>query len=86
MSRVVKRSVAGRASGCDVVVSALPCPHVYGNVVFNSTMLCGMKLILHPRFDPNECLAAIQTHKATMFEGVSLVSLYVVLAVLTFYE
>jgi long-chain acyl-CoA synthetase len=29
-----------------------------------------MKLILLPRFDPNECLAAIQKHKATMFEGV----------------
>jgi long-chain acyl-CoA synthetase len=62
----------------DVDVSALPCPHVYGNVVFNSTMLCGMKLILHPRFDPNECLAAIQKHKATMFEGVPTMYMYMV--------
>src|SRR5271170_1065545 len=41
----------------DVMLNALPCPHVYGNVIFNSAMLCGMKLVLHPRFDPVECLA-----------------------------
>jgi len=60
----------------DIVVSALPCPHVYGNVIFNSAMLCGMKLVLHPRFDPVECLAAIQRHKATMFEGVPTMYMY----------
>ena len=60
----------------DVVVSALPCPHVYGNVVFNGAMLCGMKLVLFPRFDPKECLAAIQTHRATMFEGVPTMFMY----------
>jgi long-chain acyl-CoA synthetase len=58
----------------DIVVSALPCP--YGNVVFNSAMLCGMKLVLHPKFDANECLAAIQRHKATMFEGVPTMYMY----------
>ncbi len=54
----------------DTVVSALPCPHVYGNVVFNGAMMCGVKLVLHSRFDAGEVLASIATHEATMFEGV----------------
>jgi len=54
----------------DTVVSALPCPHVYGNVVFNGAMMYGMKLVLHPRFDAGEVLSSIATHKATLFEGV----------------
>ena len=29
----------------DTVVSALPCPHVYGNVVFNGAMMFGLKLV-----------------------------------------
>jgi long-chain acyl-CoA synthetase len=33
----------------DTVVTALPCPHVYGNVVFNGAMMYGLKLVLHPR-------------------------------------
>ena len=34
-------------SALDTVVTALPCPHVYGNVVFNGAMLYGLKLVLH---------------------------------------
>lgn len=60
----------------DTVVTALPCPHVYGNVVFNGAMLCGLKLILHPRFDAAGMLASIQAHKATMFEGVPTMYMY----------
>jgi len=54
----------------DTVVTALPCPHVYGNVVFNGAMMYGLKLVLHPRFDAGEVLMSIATHRATMFEGV----------------
>ncbi len=54
----------------DTVVTALPCPHVYGNVVFNGAMMYGLKLVLHSRFDAGEVLASIATHEATMFEGV----------------
>ena len=60
----------------DVVVSALPCPHVYGNVVFNGAMLYGLKLVLHARFDAVECLTSIGTHRATMFEGVPTMYMY----------
>lgn len=54
----------------DTVVTALPCAHVYGNVVMNGAFLYGYTLVLLERFDPAEALGAIQNHKATMFEGV----------------
>ena len=60
----------------DTVVTAVPCPHVYGNVVFNAAMMVGTKLVLHPRFDAGEILASIQAHKATMFEGVPTMYMY----------
>ena len=63
-------------SALDTVVTALPCPHVYGNVVFNGAMLYGLKLVLHSRFDALDVLASIEAHKATMFEGVPTMYMY----------
>lgn len=57
-------------SASDTVVSALPCPHVYGNIVMNTATACGMTLVLQPRFEEGAVLEAIQRHRATMFEGV----------------
>jgi long-chain acyl-CoA synthetase len=57
-------------SPSDVVVSALPCTHVYGNIVMNTAVLCGMTLVLLPRFGEAEVLRAIEAHRATIFEGV----------------
>lgn len=54
----------------DTVVSALPCPHVYANVVMQSMMLFGAKLVLHARFDSAAFLADIAVHKATVIDGV----------------
>jgi long-chain acyl-CoA synthetase len=36
----------------------------------------GMTLVLHSRFDPAEILASIETYRATMFEGVPTMYLY----------
>ena len=60
----------------DTVVSALPCPHVYGNVVCNGALMYGLELVLHSRFDAGEILTSIETHKATMFEGVPTMYMY----------
>ena len=57
-------------NAADIIVSALPCPHVYANVVMNSTMLFGMTLVLVERFDETAVLEAIQEHKATVYDGV----------------
>jgi long-chain acyl-CoA synthetase len=60
----------------DRVVTALPCAHVYGNVIMNGAFLCGMTLVLLERFNEGEALEAIETHRATMFEGVPTMYLY----------
>lgn len=59
----------GRTSS-DIAVSALPCTHVYGNIVMNSAVMCGMTLVLLARFDEEAVLEAIVRHRATIFEGV----------------
>ena len=63
-------------TAADIVVTALPCPHVYGNVVFNGAMMYGLTLVLHSRFDAAEALGSIQSHRATMFEGVPTMYMY----------
>ena len=54
----------------DAVITALPFPHVYGNIVMNACFLTGARLITVPRFDAGEMLRLIGTEKATLFEGV----------------
>ncbi len=54
----------------DIVVSALPCPHVYANVLMTGMMMFGTKLILHKTFDVEAVFEAIAKHKATIFDGV----------------
>lgn len=60
----------------DVIVSALPCAHVYGNIVMNSTFACGGLLVLHERFSEHEVLNSVQAHRATLLEGVPTMYMY----------
>ena len=57
-------------TGHDICYSALPCSHVYGNVVMNGAFFLGGKLILNDRFDPAETMASIEQHQVTIFDGV----------------
>ena len=54
----------------DVMLNALPLPHVYGNVVMSGTFMVGATLVMLERFDPAQALAEIQRHRATVFDGV----------------
>ena len=54
----------------DCVISALPCPHVYANVIMMSMMMFGSKLVLHRTFDADAVLADIEKHEATIVDGV----------------
>lgn len=54
----------------DVVVTALPAPHVYGNVVINGTFMVGGTVVLMERFAAGRALQLIGEHGATLFEGV----------------
>jgi len=60
----------------DVFVSALPCGHVYGNVVMNGAFLVGATLVCFAKFDPTATLQAFQAHRATMFDGVPTMYMY----------
>lgn len=54
----------------DTVLSSLPFPHVYGNIVMNAMFLAGTRLITTPRFDPGGALRLIGDEQVTLFEGV----------------
>lgn len=75
MNVAMTATLHGRHAG-DVVVSALPLSHVYGNVVMNAAIAYGMTLVLHKAFDAQSILQSIQTHRATLFEGVPTMYLY----------
>ena len=62
----------------DIVVSALPCPHVYGNVVMTGMMMFGTKLVLHKVFDAPSIFKDIEKHKATIFDGVPTMFMYMI--------
>lgn len=59
----------GKTAG-DVILSALPAAHVYGNVAINGTFLAGGTVILMERFDAVGALQLIEKHGVTIFEGV----------------
>lgn len=54
----------------EIVLTALPAAHVYGNVVINGTFLAGGTVVLMERFDAGKALELIEQEKVTMFEGV----------------
>ena len=54
----------------DVMLNALPLPHVYGNVVMNGTFMAGATLVMMERFEPAVTLAEVQRHRATVLDGV----------------
>ena len=60
----------------DTTVIALPCAHVYGNIIMNAAFLYGMTLVLLERFVEADVLKAIQEYHATMFEGVPTMYMY----------
>jgi long-chain acyl-CoA synthetase len=67
---VAMTALMHQRSDKDTVVTALPCPHVYGNVVMSGAIQNGMTLVLHPAFEEKAILQSIQDHSATLFEGV----------------
>ena len=78
MSTALTATVHVRQPG-ERVVSALPFPHVYGNVVMNACFLVGMTLITTERFDAGWALQSIERYKATLFEGVPTMFYYLLM-------
>jgi len=63
-------ALMGTRTAADIIVSPLPCPHVYGSIAFNAAMLTGSTFVMLPRFSEEGVLEAIQQHRATMFDCV----------------
>lgn len=78
MSTALTATVHVRQPG-ERVVSALPFPHVYGNVVMNACFLVGMTLISTERFDAGWALKSIERYQATLFEGVPTMFYYLLM-------
>ena len=60
----------------DVQLTALPCAHVYGAAIMNLCFLFGSTFVLMERFDAGEVMSAVQTHKATVMDGVPTMYFY----------
>ena len=74
-NRAIAVSTAGTAmmhgrTADDIVVTALPCSHVYGKVVMNCSVWYGATLVLHERFEAEPMLRSIEQYRATMLEAV----------------
>ncbi|SDM96895.1 long-chain-fatty-acid--CoA ligase [Sediminibacillus halophilus] len=54
----------------DIVMGVLPFFHVYGmTTVMNYSVMTGSKMILMPKFDPEDVLKTIEKQKPTVFPG-----------------
>jgi long-chain acyl-CoA synthetase len=76
MTNIAMTSLMHGRNKDDVVVTALPCPHVYGNVVMNACFQTGSTLVLHAQFDAEQVLESIEKHQATVFDGVPTMYMY----------
>ena len=54
----------------DIVVTALPCSHVYGKAVMNASLFYGSTLVLLERFVSEDMLRSVERYRATMLEAV----------------
>ena len=70
ISAAVGTVVMGARGPDDRVINTLPLAHVYGSCVFNAAMMAGSTLIMVPRFDAADVVAAIAKHRATLMDGV----------------
>jgi len=51
-------------------LAVLPLAHAYGIVALSVGYLSGVAIVMHPRFDTNAVLSAIERHRITGFAGV----------------
>ena len=63
-------------TAADIMVSALPCSHVYGNVAMQSIFARGGTVVLHKTFNAAAVLASIAQYRATLLEGVPTMYMY----------
>ena len=73
---VISNTVAGRGESTNgeqetsTQLAILPLAHAFGLTVSNVGYLSGTQFIMHPRFDTNAVLSAIERHHVNAFAGV----------------
>ncbi|MGH2494789.1 MAG: long-chain-fatty-acid--CoA ligase [Ktedonobacteraceae bacterium] len=73
---VISNTVAGKGENTsdeqetNVQLAILPLAHAFGLTVSNVGYLSGTQFIMHPRFDTNAVLSAIERHHVNAFAGV----------------
>jgi len=73
---IVSNTVAGRGNNeeseqqYDVQLAILPLAHAFGLTVSNVGYLTGVQFVMHPRFDTNAVLSAIERYRVNAFAGV----------------
>jgi long-chain acyl-CoA synthetase len=73
---IISNTVAGRGENTEgeqetsVQLAILPLAHAFGLTVSNVGYLSGTRFIMHPRFDTNAVLSAIERHHVNAFAGV----------------
>jgi long-chain acyl-CoA synthetase len=73
---IISNTVAGRGENTEgeqetnVQLAILPLAHAFGLTVSNVGYLSGTQFIMHPRFDTNAVLSAIERHRVNAFAGV----------------
>ena len=69
--RQVREAPGSNVNEESVAVLALPLYHIYGlNLVLNSMLAVGAKIVLLSQFDPASFIATVAEHKATIVPGV----------------
>ncbi len=73
---IISNTVAGRGEETEgereisIQLAILPLAHAFGLTVSNVGYLSGTRFIMHPRFDTNAVLSAIERHRVNAFAGV----------------
>ena len=73
---IISNTVAGRGEETEgereisIQLAILPLAHAFGLTVSNVGYLSGTRFIMHPRFDTNAVLSAIERHRINAFAGV----------------
>ncbi len=73
---IISNTVAGRGENTEgeeetrVQLAILPLAHAFGLTVSNVGYLSGTQFVMHPRFDTNAVLSAIERHRVNAFAGV----------------
>jgi long-chain acyl-CoA synthetase len=70
VTNVVGMIKPDRTAGGETHLAILPLAHAYGILALDMAYLSGVRIVMHPRFETNAVLSAIERHRVVAFGGV----------------